>query len=96
MQVLDSYDFNVVKKQLSNTYDIDDIGLIIDEFKKFLALKVFENDMNAEKLSPSAVIDQAWHSLILVVLLVLALLDRLHTVYYVKNYQIIKLILLII
>jgi hypothetical protein len=65
MQVLDSYDFNVVKKQLSNTYDIDDIGLIIDEFKKFLALKVFENDMNAEKLSPSAVIDQAWHSLLL-------------------------------
>ena len=65
MKVLESHDFSVVKKKLSSTYDTDDVVLIIEELKRFLALKVFENDMNAEKLSPSYIVDQAWHSLIL-------------------------------
>ena len=65
MKVLESHDFSVVKKKLSSTYDMDDVVLIIEELKRFLALKVFENDHNAEKLSPSYIVDQAWHSLIL-------------------------------
>ena len=43
MRVLESHDFSVVKKQLSHNYSsTDDIDLIIEELKRFLALKVFE------------------------------------------------------
>lgn len=33
----------------------------VEEYKKFLALKVLFNDVNAEILSPSNLIDQIWH-----------------------------------
>lgn len=66
MKVLESYDYSTVKKTLSNNYDNnDDIESIIEELKRFLALKVFEKDFNADILTPSHIIDEAWHSLIL-------------------------------
>ena len=34
---------------------------IVNEYVKFMALKVFFKDFNAKFLSPSAKIDQIWH-----------------------------------
>ena len=66
MSVLEEYDYTIVKRQLSKNYsNNDDIDLIIDELKKFIALKIFEKDYNCILLSPSYIIDEAWHSLIL-------------------------------
>lgn len=63
---LKTFDFSRLKRNLVNNrgFSEQDALALIRELCKLLTLKVLDSDWDADKLSPSYKVDQAWHALL--------------------------------
>ena len=54
-----------IRLKLTGYSNENDIQPLLEEFQKFLFIKIIEEDLDASSYSPSYLIDQVWHLFLL-------------------------------